>query len=479
MCKIKNKFIQVFLIVFGIHIFMSQTVCLGKLSGKVSGPQAQDFTFEVTTPVKKHQAIKCILLCVGERDKFVENVAKMIKFDLEFTDQLSVTLKRSKKDLNKKIARKLFEQDTSLCLYVRACDKKSKKKKKKKKNAITIELKDTSSYDTVFEKTFLCDNRAEKENGVVKQDSVVLGHTIAHELLPAMTGEKSITLSSLVYCKQISSKKKVICMSDYACKKEKTIVGSNTLNVAPAWHSRAPYLFFSQYTRTNSRLMALDLFSKKQRIICSYDGLNMQPSFSDSGHQVVLCMSGSSGNSELYLYDQRLCHKLKRRVFQRLTKNHGSNASPCFLPGGNIIFCSDYQTGYPQIYHLDRKHKETRRLTTGRGYCAGPSYNHKRNAIVYTRFRNGTFQLFTLDLDDPDARERQLTFSRGDKNDPSWSPCGKYIAFTFDFKNKKTGRKIPQIAVFNCRSGKIRIVTSGGVPKSFPAWTDKSYWCSC
>jgi Tol biopolymer transport system component len=120
------------------------------------------------------------------------------------------------------------------------------------------------------------------------------------------------------------------------------------INVAPRWHTQAPMIFFSQLTKENNRLMALDLNSKKPRIISSYEGLNMHPSFSEDGSKSVLCLSGRK-NSELYLYDQKICNKLKKKVYIQLTHNEGNNASPCLLPNGNVVFCSDYETGNPQI----------------------------------------------------------------------------------------------------------------------------------
>ncbi|MBY0352894.1 hypothetical protein K2W90_00845 [Candidatus Babeliales bacterium] len=424
---------------------------LAFLVGSCSAAQEKNFTAKA----KKYSTIKCLALC-QKKNPTVAKIGQMIKFDLEFTDQLDVDLKTSSQRPNKRALKKLFDQGISLCLLL----------KEKKDKTIYVHVKDTSSDTTVFKKTY-----PHSSESLVHE-----GHIIGNDLVPALTGKPSVALSTLAFCKQLSSKQKIICVADYACKSEKDLITRNTLNVAPSWHSQEPMLFYSQFTQTRSRLMAFNMASKQQHNICAYNGLNMQPSFSPDGTQVALCMSANSDNSEIYLYDQRLCAQLKKRVFKQLTHNNGNNSSPCLLPNGGLVFCSDFQTGNPQLYHLNRETNKIRRLTNGQSYCAAPAYNAKKNALVYTRYINKNFQLFSMQLHEDRIVEKQLTFGPGDKIDPTWSTCGHYIAFTYDIKNEETGKKIPQIATFNCDSRNIRVLTHDNFPKSFPAWTNTSLY---
>lgn len=404
-------------------------------------------SFSIDSSVRQHEKIKCLLLLPFGQDKFLSKLSTLVRYDLEFTDQLAVDLKESKTKLEQKIQKKLFDQGISLLLYLN----------RKSGNKINVVLKDTATEAVYFEKDFEINTK----------DIVYSAHKISDELIPILTGEKSICLNSLAYCKRLSPRHQVICVSDYACKKEKTVVSTKTINVAPSFHTKVPtLLFYSQFTKFNNRLMSIDLKSKQNKVICSYDGLNMQPSFSQDGARVALCLSGGK-NSEVYLYDYSLCKKLGKRVFVPLTNNKGNNASPYLLPNENLIFCSDFETKLPQIYYLDRKAKETKRLTNGKGYCAAPSYCLKTNSIVYSRIQNGTFQLFTLNLDD--LKEKQLTFGFGDKHEPAFSECGRFIAFSYEREYSK-GHTTLQIAVLNVNSGKIHVLTSGKEAKCFPKW---------
>lgn len=431
-----------------------QAMLLGALmTTSIGAKPTEQPTLQITTSQEQaYDPIKCLILCIGH-DKEVEEIAQTIKYDLEFTDQLSVELKTAPHDLNKKDVKKLLKQDISLYLSL-----------KKQKERITILVKDTSSHDTLFTKSY----------SYPSTQLVLSGHHISNELIPKLTHEQSVCMSTFAYCKQLSQKQKVICVSDYAHKVEKILSAGQTLNVAPSFHSCAPLLFYSQLTQTRSHLKAFNLSDKSQQIICSYDGLNMQPTFSGDGTQAVLCMSAKRGNCELYLFDKEFCKKQGKRVFQQLTNNGGTNTNPCLLPNGNVIFCSDFQTGGPQLYYLDITKKSIKRLTRNGSYCAAPHYSQKHHAIVYTRAQNGIFQLFKLDL--TSGKDEPLTTQAGDKLDPCWSPCGSYVAFTYDFKNPDSGKNIPQIAIYNLKSKKIRFVTKGDQPKSFPAWTSQAFF---
>lgn len=420
--------------------------------------QPMDLSFQVQSSTRQHSKLKCLMLVIGSHE-LLEKAAHIVQFDVEFSDQIEIDAKRNKTELDAKTLAKLYDRGTSLCLYL--------KEEGLTADATTVKaiIKDPASNMVLFEKSFAC------RSGNLVYDA----HKISDELIPALTGSKGPMISTLAYCKQIGPRHKAVCLADYACKTEKTLVRSKTINIAPRWHSHAPILFYSQFTRSNSRLMSFDMRVKAHRTICSYDGLNMQPSFSPDGSKAVLCLSGS-GNAEIYLYDQAVFNTLKKRVFQPITSNKGNNVSPCYLPNGDVIFCSDFQTGLPQIYLLDHATNQTKRLTNGRGYSAAPSYCAQSNSIVYTRYVGGVFQLFSMNLSDSKPHEKQLTFTPGDKNEPAWSECGRYVAFSYGYRDPEAGRLTNQIAMLNTVSGKIRVLTTGKEHKSFPAWTNRSFY---
>lgn len=228
--------------------------------------------------------INCLMHYHTSGDDFIDKVAKILKFDLTFSDQLSLRIEKRKKVITKKEQSSLLEKDIPLFLQL-----------KKQSKHILVKLYNTYSGEAIYKKRFPLHNSATK-----------LAHSINNELMPKLTNEKGIARSTISYCKQFTPKQKAVCIADYACSIEKIIDPGKTLNVAPSWHTKAPVLFYSKFTKANGQLVSFNLKNKKQQVICSYDGLNMQPSFSNDGSKAALCMTSKKGNSEIYLYDNKL-----------------------------------------------------------------------------------------------------------------------------------------------------------------------------
>jgi tol-pal system beta propeller repeat protein TolB len=405
---------------------------------------------------RKYSAIKTRFFYKGA-SKLLPKIAQMVTEDLRFTDQFEIELKKAVRDSEKVSTKKLFASGISMLgiFNVTAGTK------------LSCTIRDTNSNALLFEKTFVID----------KKNIVLQSHTLSSDIIKALTGEQGVCLSSIAYCKKLSQTHKVICISDYACKQCREVVSRNTINIAPSWHTQAPVLFYSQMTRSNSRLMSVNLKNGVHNVICSYPGLSMQPSFTADGSKAVICLSGGRGNSELYLYDPRLRRRFGKKVFIQLTKNGGHNVSPCVLPNNDVVFCSNFETGSPQIYYFFIKTKKCVRLTSGRGYCAAPAYCVKTNMLTYIRPIRGQFQLYTLSLDNIYAtKETKITHCVGSKQEPSWSECGRYIIFSIDRPNSKK-QHISQIGILNYKSGKIRVMTHDPHPKSFPRWTRSTQFC--
>ncbi len=437
------------------------TWLIGIVVVNLSAQLAPDLSFEIHNPARQYSKVKCRMLMSGPDGEMLSKIAHIMRFDLEFSDQLDVELGAYTGEIGSALLKKLFNEGTLLCVQIRH------HRKIAEQSELNLVIKETSAGTVLFEKTV----------PLQRASLIYTLHALSNEILPALTGKKGPMLSSLAYCKSVSSRHKVVCVADYACKLEKIVVQARTINTAPRWHSQAPVLFYSQFTRNNGRLMSCDMMSRQHKVICSFEGLNMQPSFSPDGTKAVLCLSGKQ-NSEIYFYDQIESKTSKKRTFKPLTHNGGNNASPCFLPNGDVVFCSDFESKFPQLYLLNGASHHVTRITNGHGYCAAPSYCGRNNSIVYTRYIDGAFQLCFIDLSVKPYREKQLTRCQGDKTDPSWSECGGYVAFAYTFIDSATKKRSNQIAILNLLSGKIRVVTTGKEPKSFPVWTSRSLYMS-
>ncbi|HBS47856.1 TPA: hypothetical protein DEO28_00815 [Candidatus Dependentiae bacterium] len=397
---------------------------------------------------------KCFIFCLNDD----ENLAKMVQViedDLKITDVFEFALKKSDRIFDQKEHFVLFEKEQSDYSFYLQSFQDSKIDSLKIKIVIKNNYSNATEFENVFEGK--------------RKDLVWLGHNISNNIMEVLTGKKGIFMQQLVYCKFISQWHKVIMISDYRGNGAHELVSGKGINSVPTWHQSSPILFYTKLMPSKSYLIAADLKTNKHKIVCDFDGLNMQPSVSQDGKKVALCLA-KTGNSEIYLFDKDESEKLKKRAYKQITKNSGNNVSPIYLPNGNLIFCSDFEIGIPQIYHMDMKTNKVRRLTKG-SYSAAPSYCNERNSIVYTKVVDGIFQLFTMDLNDLDKKsikEEQLTFGKGDKQDPCVADNGDYIYFSYRCPDSSKKNRTMQIAVLNIASKNTHVLTDGKDTKSFP-----------
>lgn len=287
-------------------------------------------------------------------------------------------------------------------------------------------------------------------------------HTIADQIWKLLTGQESIFLTKIAYCKVVQKDKhtlKDIYIQGPLSNNATCFIKGGKL-LAPRWNKDQwhPLILYSEVTPANIRLMSANIEGTR-KIISNFDGLTMLASFSPDGRKVVYCAS-HKGTCQLYYY--YVDSGAKKGVTKRLTYNKGNNTSPNLCANGDVIFCSDYETKSPQLYCLTPVTGEIKRLTQG-GYCASPHYSDLKNSIVYSKLVDNYMQIFIYDIGKNE--HIQLTFDKSNKDECCWSPCGNYLAFAL--KEEKTSR----IAILNIMTKERFFLTSVQEKCSYPAWS--------
>lgn len=396
-----------------------------------------------------HEKLPCTIE-VASKDSKVNKWAHIIQKDLLFTDQLNAKIDNIKNTNKDTIIIKLYRQ----------------KSLSADEHKLGVLLTIPGENKPLLKRSYTFDKKYYLQ-GL---------HAISGDILKLLTNSPGPFLYTLTYSKQIGPRKKIICIADYSGNQEKIVAECNGICTAPTWHTKHPVLLYSEFTKDRGILKGINLKSNKQSTLIAADGLCMQPSFAADGNSAVIC-SSQTGQSELYLYF--IADKQgNRNILKQLTFNKANNSRPCFLPNGDVVFCSDFERHVPQIHYFDRKSRELRRLTSGKGLCAAPCYNPVNNSIVYVRYVDKQFQLFSLYLGHKHPIEHQLTFDAIDKQEPSWSPCGNYILYTSQDPSQKMYKKNRQIAVLNIHSKQTHLMTSGENDKSFPSWTAQTLYQS-
>ncbi|MBI2353369.1 PD40 domain-containing protein [Candidatus Dependentiae bacterium] len=395
--------------------------------------------FHINVKAQQTEKSRIGLVFVGEMKDDDEVFLARLQKDLEYSQQC-VVIRRALSQLKKvDDLKNLFSgQNVYLAVFVTKID-----------DGYVWRLYDLLSAEMLVGKKVLFEGK----------NARCMAHIIADQLWPALMNKKSSFASKIAFCKQIWKKRgkrekvfKQIWITDFDGTHPQLFIDTPTINIAPRWGilESYPILFYSENTLSNVQLVMSNMFKKRQVVYC-FDGLNMQPTFSSDGKEIIYCLS-KDGSTQLY---HSYVHGLsKHRLSERLTLNDGNNIAPCFINDNTIVFVSDFETNKPQLYLMNINNQKIERITDG-GYCACPSYCKENNQLVYSKMIDREMQLFLYNL--ATKQHIQLTHGRGSKEEPSWSACGNYIVFCIN-----EGSHSSRIAQFNLIAEKWQYLT----PKS-------------
>lgn len=397
---------------------------------------------KVVVSAQQMSKTKIAFVVIGKVNKEFTNCLKKY---LEMTGQFDLKLMRKRSVSKESEIRTLFEEGCCMALFI-----------SQGRRSYSWRLYDTIESHMIDGKKFLCSHKSPRESA----------QNIADFIWESMMGRFGSFSSKIAFCRQKIEKKggkdrvyKQILLSDIDGAHEKILIDLPTVSFAPRWNQNpeVPVLFYSENTLSNVRLMMSNMFGKR-RVVCSFDGLNMQPAFSEDGNEIVFCLS-KDGSSQLY----RSYSSGGARKYIRLTHNKGNNFAPCFINKKTIVFVSDYKTKSPQLYLMDIK---TQKITpiTSKGYNACPSYSQAKNQIVYSKMISGKMQLFVYDCSS--GKHTQITTgTRFSNEEPTWSPCGNFIVYC---ANEGFNGRIVRL---NMATKKKRNITPKHWNCSYPSWS--------
>lgn len=298
-------------------------------------------------------------------------------------------------------------------------------------------------------------------------DNWLLASSIADDVWPYLTSMPGYFSTVIAAChlrKDAKTGKKVrnieVFSPVYGLQgPHKIVVSAKTDSFAPRWHPTKLSLFYSQHTPTNIRLMAADQFCIS-RVITNFNGFNLTPAFAEDGSVILALSKGIY--THLYKYNFNVIRESDG--FKQLTTEDGSYASPSFLTNDLVLCEFINQNGSSRIGTFSLLNRDWKDLGVGAAYAPAAFKNEK---CVYCKKNGSLLQLFLYDF--KKCKEEQLTFSLGDKDEPSWSPCGNYLVYSVE----KSGKH--RIAM-SCVSNKFEwFITPENEDWSFPAWAPSSH----
>lgn len=312
-------------------------------------------------------------------------------------------------------------------------------------------LVEVKLYDVLQERMILGRQYTSKGDGFRR-----IIHRFANEVVEALTGEKGIFETKLLFVSDTTGSKEVY-ISDYDGYNPREVTRNGSINLSPQWSPDGSKILYTSYKEGRPILYMLELATTgKEKRVSDHPGINIGARWSPTGKEIALTLS-KDGNPELYILT------LEGMALRRLTNNWGIDVSPTWSPDGRqIAFVSDV-AGNPHIYVVNSDGTGLRRLTYEGKYNASPTWSPKGDKIAFTRMEGGRFDIWVMNPDG--SHEIQLTSGPGNNEDPSWAPNGRFIAF-----NSTTGGTTALYIIGASGEGQRMLFKGKGNLKG-PAWS--------
>jgi TolB protein len=283
-----------------------------------------------------------------------------------------------------------------------------------------------------------------------------VAHTYADEVVSCFTGQPGIALTSIAFASNRSGHKEIYIM-DYDGHDQRPLSGHQSISMAPAWSPPGDGLAYVSYFSGHPALYWVELATGEKRPIVE-DGLhNFTPSFSPDGQWVAFTRS-VNGNAEIF--------KVNRRggTPVRLTNSDRIDANPAWSPSGREIAFTSDRSGTAQIYVMDSEGGNVRRVSREGLNNDGATWHPEGTRIAYAhRIEKGyRYDIAVTDLVTEETRI--LTSAPGSNEAPSFSPDGQRIVY------ESTRDGSSQIWVIDVDGGNQRRLTSNGETFA-PAWS--------
>jgi TolB protein len=253
---------------------------------------------------------------------------------------------------------------------------------------------------------------ASRHNGNARR----MAHEFADEIVKLLTGRDGIATSRIAYVSGNS-----INLMDYDGYNSGGFASDGSPNRFPQFSPDGRYI---AYVSFKTGVPNIIVRSSGGGFVggTNFKNTTSSPSISPSGQLAFSSAISNDGSMEIYVSN------LDGSGMRRLTKtNKAVNISPRWNPatGREIAFISD-RGGSPSVYVMDASGANQRHLLGRGGHADSPSWSPDGRYLAFTYGGAGSYQVFIADV--ASGQLLQLT-SAGRNESPTWSPDSRHIAF--------------------------------------------------
>lgn len=270
-------------------------------------------------------------------------------------------------------------------------------------------------------------------------------HRLADDIMFAITGEKGIMSSKIVFTSGARNRKDIY-MADFDGVNVKRMTNYRSITLSPSISPNDKYLAYTSYREGKPNLYIIDIEKNREVYVDRADGMKTGTTWIGN---TTFGYSHTFGRySTIYTFN---VENKDKNIVQR---NDGIATSPSFTPDGSkMVFVSDMH-GSAQIFIKDLPSGSPKRLTYSGNYNTSPVISPKGDLIAFVAKFEGAFEICTMNLDG--SNQRVLTIG-GINDSPQFSPCGRYIIYS----SNKGGKYNIYLMLFNGENKKMLKFTDG------------------
>jgi TolB protein len=138
---------------------------------------------------------------------------------------------------------------------------------------------------------------------------------------------------------------------------------------------------------------------------------------------------------------------------------------PAWRPDGKAILFTSYRGGRPELWELELRSRQVRRLVGIGDLTTGGAWSPDGKRIAFAASSGGNSDIFVCNADGSDPR--RLTDDPSTDGSPTWSPDGKRIAFV----SNRSGH--PHLYVMRADGSDPRRLTFEGKYNTTPRWSPR------
>lgn len=289
-------------------------------------------------------------------------------------------------------------------------------------------------------------------------------HQFADEIIAKLSGGlPGIASTQIAFVTSRGGAKEVWAM-DYDGANQHRLTSLRSISLTPRWSPDASRIAFTCYASASGivspQICMHSMETGKPIAFPRFKGTNSAPAWSPDGSHIMFS-SSSQGNPELFVCEA-ICNRPKR-----VTYTAGANTSPAWNPktGQTVAFVSD-RGGYPQLYLMNADGSNTERLDMpDMGYVIDPSWSPNGQLLAFSwRRPSGNYDIYVMEVATRQIVELTRDVARNER--PSWAPDGRHIVF----ESTRSGSR--QIWVMLADGSQPRQLTNEGQNES-PNWSPR------